>query len=314
MDVAAPSSSKKPILTLVAGLALAMGLVNGALWYQSLEQHLHDAKQADVSALQEKLASVEKDVAHQERLSDQFNETLKKGEADAAAILSQVSKQNKSQIDEVTLKEAASLLHLAETRMVLLQDKDMVLNLLRLADRSLASVTSVPVQEIRATIQQDIDGVIALKLPDEAEIFHRISSLQAEVTQFQFDALKAQAITAPTMKPAATSVLGQFLSLVSIQRHEVRVPKPLISHSTAETLKQTVLTDLDVAKVGLLHQNEALYYAGLSNVMHELQSLPLKAAELAPLEKEIAELISIHLQRAKISFKSIAALAKGEGA
>jgi len=295
MDTAPTSKKKNKFIVLIAWLALLLGLAN-AYWGVVLKNEL---------------TSLYADKATQEKAFVDLGVQFKQIETTAQMVLSQAAQDNAARFDQASIKEAESLIRLAEARIVLLQDKEIAIALLNLADQRLATVKTKAVQNARAAIAQDIQRIVGLQIPDEAALFNTLSTVQTRVEQFQFESAPVADIAPLQAATSAQTFAQQVMALISVKKHDVAVPRPL-SKDSAALLKQSVLTDLEAAKEAVLRQNDAFFHDALARAQHTLALAPLKQSTLDPIIKIIDTLNAVSLRHATIEFQSISAITSGE--
>jgi uroporphyrin-3 C-methyltransferase len=285
-----------PLALLLSLLALALAGAGGYyLWQQLQELEARQPSLATAAAvqaqtdqlvqadqnLQQRLQAVDQDTDANAQAVNQVQqrmEQLAKTQEALQERLAQLDVQAQAQRGEWIRAEAAYLASLAVARASLQRDVDGALAALRLADELLARLSSKAIAE-RQAVNRAINRLVAVDMPDLAELASRIDALIDKVDLMPLDqhldevALAPEQSAAPAAQEPAPNdwrarverawerfkdTLGE---LVIVQRG--KAVEPLLAPEERYFLYHNLRLRLEAARLALIERNETIYQRSL---------------------------------------------------
>lgn len=269
---------------------LAAELAEGRDALQAQQQRL-DALAQDAGRVADRAEDLQRqlaELASHQRLLDQR--------------LNRLDAQARANQTEWLHAEAAYLARTAQIRLRFQRDVDGAIAALRLADQTLARV-GVEAAPARQALNQAVDRLVTLQLPDPVALTARIDALIAKVDilplrQQLYDTVEppaaddqAEPAEAPQdwtvrVRRAWERMVQALSSLVVVQRHD-RV-EPLLTPEERHFLYHNLRLRLESARVALLQGEPALYHGSLERAIEWVERY--YALGEPPVEAALAEL------------------------
>ena len=242
--------------------------------------------QSQIAAIQTHLSNIEalikgKDDQFNKSLSDLSKtqtEKLDNLEQELRESIQQVQRQLGKTRGDWLIADAEYLLSVANQRLHLMGDVNTTREALEAADQRLRESGDAAAFKVREQIAKDIASLRTVSVPDIVGIYSSLQTLQ--------DNAKKLALIKPYAGKKLTAsdevhdhadavmaedhdllskALKQLEGVVTI-RHTDQQIKEILTPEEAQFIRQQLRVKLEMVKVGLVQQNEALYKSGLADV------------------------------------------------
>ena len=232
-----------------AGQSIDSGVMNNRL--RPLRQSL-DSLSSESTALSSQLDGLNFSLrGNQDRLTN-----LERQLAD----LSVVRQGNDRQL---AWAEIEYLLRLGNERLQLFGDRDAALRTLQLADRQLAAMNDPVLLRIRQQLQQDIQSLVAMDMPDLIQIHGELLALEQAVPRWQLRQPEAPDDDAGVDEPGVLSRLGAALKSLVTVRRQAADEEPFLNLEEGEQLRDRIALQLQTARLAALRLDQDLYASSL---------------------------------------------------
>lgn len=264
-----PKTRGRGVLTLFILLAVALALAAGAGSYltwrafaaaeQSSTQHLAAAEQ-QIATLREDTQHLKQDLSEQvtARLKALQDEQLSQQNS-LAALHAQLRRQGTSQ----AMAEAEYLVRIANHRLALERDLPGALHALNLADQRLQESGDPAAAEIRMKLKEDLDNLLAVKLPDLGKLARTLTEMSEEVSNLPLPGRQPTGATPAKSEPhswrEALSKLWDDINGLIVIRHGIKGSSPLLSPNEEFILRQHLRLEFATARYALLQSNTRIF-------------------------------------------------------
>ncbi|MEO6697470.1 MAG: uroporphyrinogen-III C-methyltransferase, partial [Gammaproteobacteria bacterium] len=264
-QTALPQKTKgRGLLTFVSVLAVLLAVAAAAGIYFVWRELTH-AEQLNVErikATEQQIATLREDNQHlKQDISQQvtaylngLREEQRTLQSSLAALHAQLRQQGASQ----ALAEAEYLMRIANHRLALERDLPGALQALGLADQRLQESSDPAASEIRARLKEDLDSLLAVKMPDLGKLARTLTEVSEQVTDLP---LSGRQSTGDTSTPAksephgwreALSKLWDDINSLIVIRHGIKDSTPLLSPNEEFILRQNLRLEFSTARFALL--------------------------------------------------------------
>lgn len=244
--------------------------------------------QSQLAAIQSQLATLEADSAGKNEhfnktladFSQLHNEKLDSARKELSDSISQVQRQLGKTRGDWLIADAEYLLTVANQRLYLSGDINTTRAALEAADQRLRESGDAGGFKVREQIAKEIAALSNITVIDTVGIYGTIQSLEDRVNGLVlFLPYSGKALAEPTAateaakkEPAADketsglvdSALEQLEGIVTI-RHTEQPIKEILTPQQAEFIREQLRVKLEMVKIALVQQNQALYQVGLAD-------------------------------------------------
>ncbi|PPD48120.1 MAG: enzyme of heme biosynthesis [Methylobacter sp.] len=244
--------------------------------------------QSQLAAIQSQLATLEADSAGKNEhfnktladFSQLHNEKLDSARKELSDSISQVQRQLGKTRGDWLIADAEYLLTVANQRLYLSGDINTTRAALEAADQRLRESGDAGGFKVREQIAKEIAALSNITVIDTVGIYGTIQSLEDRVNGLVlFLPYSGKALAEPTAateaakkEPAADketsglvdSALEQLGGIVTI-RHTEQPIKEILTPQQAEFIREQLRVKLEMVKIALVQQNQALYQVGLAD-------------------------------------------------
>lgn len=280
-EQAAPLPQKirgRGLLTLFALLAVVLAIAAAAGSYltwraftaaeQSSTQHLAAAEQ-QITTLREDTQHLKQDLSEQvtARLKA-LQDKQRSQQTSLAALHAQLRRQGTSQ----AVAEAEYLVRIANHRLALERDLPGALQSLGLADQRLQESNDPAASEIRMKLKEDLDNLLAVKLPDFGKLARTLTEMGEEVTDLPLSGRQSTGATSTSSKAEphgwreALGKLWDDINGLIVIRHGMKGSSPLLSPNEEFILRQNLRLEFATARFALLQGNTRIFRDVLRSV------------------------------------------------
>jgi uroporphyrin-III C-methyltransferase len=277
--------------------------------------------QTQIAAIQSQLANVQqtssgKDTHFNQALDDfskLYTEKLEMTRNEFKFSQDQVQRLLGKTRTDWMIADAEYLLNVANQRLLLMGDVATAKQAMEAADARLRESEDAAVFKVRELVVKEMDALSKVGVLDVVGIYAKINALQQAASQLTINLPyvgKQEKAPEPAQKKAPTGAEGDLLDkalvgmkdIVSIKHATVPVTG-IISKEEAQFSLQQIKVRLDMVKLSLLQQNEALYMSSINDVKQWLkENFTLNAASNDFLKRlEELEAIKIRSQLPNIS-------------
>ncbi|MGC6358696.1 uroporphyrinogen-III C-methyltransferase [Bisgaard Taxon 45] len=281
-------------------LLVALGL-GGAGYYfglqqvDNIQQQLTALKQqtANITLAKEDLPTFEqerqqmsqlmRDVRDNEEKLQHLEKALTTKEQALSVLQNQVNRisaaAQQQQPNDWLLSEADFLLNNALRKLVLDNDVDTGIALLKIADETLEKMSDLRVSTVRAAINNDLKQLLAVNNVDQNVIMQRLSQLansidELTVLDVNFDAVNNEKLTdsledwKENAEKSATSFLNHFIRITPRNTSD----KVLLAPNQDIYLRENIRLRLQIAIMAVPRQQDELYKQSLETVASWIRS------------------------------------------
>jgi uroporphyrin-III C-methyltransferase len=241
--------------------------------------------QAQLTAIQSQVAALQSEIAGKE---DHFNKTLasfsdlntQKTEATRKELsdkVLQVQRQLGKTRGDWLIADAEYLLSVANERLHLVGDINATHEALVAADQRLRESGDTGTINIREQIAKEISLLQGVKVPDVVGLYVSIQALESDVAKLTLLLpYSGKPLTAPG-EAADSNVVGEdsndllnsaiheLEGIVTI-KHSDKPIKEILTQEQAEFIREQLKVKLEIVKIALVQQNDALFQAGLADI------------------------------------------------
>lgn len=245
--------------------------------------------QSQLAAIQSQLATLEADAAGKHEhfnktladFSQLHNEKLDSTRKELSDAINQVQRQLGKTRGDWLIADAEYLLTVANQRLYLTGDVNTARAALEAADQRLRESGDAGAFKVREQIAKEIAGISNITMIDTVGFYGSIQSLEDRVNglalflPYSGKTLAApaseteQAKTQPEQADKETSglvgaAIEQLEGIVTI-RHSEQPIKEILTPQQAEFIREQLRVKLEMVKLALVQQNQALYQTGLAD-------------------------------------------------
>ncbi len=240
--------------------------------------------QEQIAAIQSQLATVEADVSGKNNhftktladFSQLHTEKLDGARKDLSKDIQQVQRQLGKTRGDWLVADAEYLLTVANQRLYLMGDVNTTREALEAADQRLRESGDAGVFKVRDQIAKDLSELKSVAVADVVGMYSSFQSLQERVDRLTLSLPYAgKAIETPAADKKQQSEKGsdketslvdsaieQLEGIVTI-KHTEHAVKEILTPEQAQFIQEQLRLKLEVVKIALVQQNEALYGLGL---------------------------------------------------
>jgi uroporphyrin-III C-methyltransferase len=241
--------------------------------------------QAQLTAIQSQVATLQSEIAGKE---DHFNKTLasfsdlntQKTEATRKELsdkVLQVQRQLGKTRGDWLVADAEYLLSVANERLHLVGDINTTRVALEAADQRLRESGDAGTIKIREQIAKEISQIQGVNVPDVVGLYTSIQTLVGEVAKLTLvlpysgkpltppeEATNSSAISEDS-SDLVNSAIQELEGIVTI-KHTDKPVKEILTQEQAEFIREQLKVKLEMVKMALVQQNDALYQAALADI------------------------------------------------
>jgi uroporphyrin-III C-methyltransferase len=241
--------------------------------------------QAQLTAIQSQVATLQSEIAGKE---DHFNKTLasfsdlntQKTEATRKELsdkVLQVQRQLGKTRGDWLVADAEYLLSVANERLHLVGDINTTRVALEAADQRLRESGDAGTIKIREQIAKEISQIQGVNVPDVVGLYTSIQTLVGEVAKLTLvlpysgkpltppeEATNSSAISEDS-NDLVNSAIQELEGIVTI-KHTDKPVKEILTQEQAEFIREQLKVKLEMVKMALVQQNDALYQAALADI------------------------------------------------
>jgi uroporphyrin-III C-methyltransferase len=271
--------------------------------------------QAQLTAIQSQLAALQSEIAGKE---DHFNKTL----ADFSELHSQKMEATRKELSDKVLQvqrqlgktrgdwliaDAEYLLSVANERLHLVGDVNTTREALESADQRLRESGDTGTIKIREQIAKEISLIQAVKVPDVVGLYSSIQTLESEVAKLTLllpysgkpltesgKAADPSAVTEDS-NDLLNSAIHELEGIVTI-KHSDKPVKEILTQEQAEFIREQLKIKLEIVKIALVQQNDALYQASLADIKTSTEEHFTKNEDAKRFASELSQLQTIKLR------------------
>jgi uroporphyrin-III C-methyltransferase len=241
--------------------------------------------QKQLTAIQSQVAALQSEIAGKE---DHFNKTL----ADFSDLHTQKTEATRKELSDKVLQvqrqlgktrgdwliaDAEYLLSVANERLHLVGDINTTRAALEAADQRLRESGDTGTITIREQIAKEISLLQGVKVPDVVGLYVSIQTLESDIAKLTLVLpYSGKPLTAPggTTDPSVVSEDSNDLLNSAIQelegivtiKHSDKPIKEILTQEQAEFIREQLKIKLEIVKIALVQQNDALFQAGLADI------------------------------------------------
>lgn len=260
----------------------------------ALESQSGVAVSAPVSDNSGQVAQLEQGLKTAQDKVEQLEQLVESKTGEIAALQSQVKQVSQlvgaQQPSDWLFSEADFLLNNALRKLVLDNDVDTAISLLKLADETLVKVNNSQANAIRTAINQDLKQLLSLSSVDQNAVMQKLSRLANTVDELQ--ALNVNFDEAPeksgklsddiadwqqNVEKSATSFLNHFIRISPKQNAD---KKELLAPNQDIYLRENIRLRLQLAIMAVPRQQDELYKQSLDAVASWVRSYFDTSAEV----------------------------------
>ncbi|MGR9115448.1 MAG: uroporphyrinogen-III C-methyltransferase [Gammaproteobacteria bacterium] len=241
--------------------------------------------QTQLAAIQAHLSNIEAEIQGKDdkfhkalsEMSQRQTEKLDNIEQELGDRIQQVQRQLGKTRGDWLIADAEYLLSVANQRLQLMGDVNTTREALEAADQRLRESGDAAAFKVREQIAKDIASLKTVTVPDLVGIYSTIQTLQEQVVKLalikpyagkeltQSGEIHDHAESTGEEHDILAKALKQLEGVVTI-RHTDQPIKEILTPEEAQFIRQQLRVKLEMAKVGLVQQNETLYKSSLSDV------------------------------------------------
>ena len=240
--------------------------------------------QAQLAAIQSQLAAVQTDVGNKEahftnsvtEFSKLQNEKLDATRKDLSEEIQKLQRQLGKTRGDWLLADAEYLLSVANQRLLLMGDVNTTMEALEAADQRLRESGDAAAYKVREQLAKDISAMSKVNAVDVVGIYSTLQMLESQIDSLTL--LLPYAGKDETVKPVASEVkkdpkdlMGQLENMVTI-RHVQQHVNEILTPEQAQFIREQLRVKLEIIKIALVQQNDALYQASLADTQKWISS------------------------------------------
>ena len=257
--------------------------------------------QSQLAAIQSQLAAVQTDVGTKEAhfnntvsdFSKLHGEKLDNTRKELSEEIQKLQRQLGKTRGDWLLADAEYLLSVANQRLLLIGDVNTTMEALEAADQRLRESGDSAAFKVREQLAKDISAMSKVNTADVVGIYATLQNLESQIDSLTLLLPYAgknesvQPIENKTKKESK-DLLGELESMVKI-RHVQQHVNEILMPEQAQFIREQLRVKLEMIKIALVQQNDALYQASLVDTNKWILSNFVKEKEaehfLAALEK-----------------------------
>ncbi len=272
--------------------------------------------QSQLTAIQSQIASLQSEIAGKE---EHFNKTL----ADFSELHDQKLEGTRKELSDKVLQvqrqlgktrgdwliaDAEYLLSVANERLHLVGDINTTREALEAADQRLRESGDSGVIKIREQVAKEIAQIKDIKIPDIVGIYSALQSLAGETSKLSLilpytgkpltppeEAQNSSAVSEENNE-LLNSAIQQLEGIVTIKRSNQPV-KEILTEEQAEFIREQLRVKLELVKIALVQENDALYQTGLTDIKNWVEQHFNKTDVSERFQAEISRLQGIELRK-----------------
>ncbi len=266
------------LLALFTLLAVVLAITAAAGSYLSWRA-LTDAEQLGnlrSAATEQQITALREDNQHlKQDISEQTTarlQTLREEQRTLQTSLAELHTQLRRQGTNQAVAEAEYLVRIANHRLILERDVAGALQALGLADQRLQESSDPAASEIRVKLKEDLDNLLAVKLPDLGKLARTLTEMSEQVSDLPLagrqsgDAAATPAKSEPHGWREALSKLWDDINSLIVIRHGIKESSPLLSPNEESVLRQHLRLEFSTARFALLQGDTRIFRDGLRSV------------------------------------------------
>lgn len=242
-----------------------------------VSQQINDY-QAQLAAIQSQLAAEQTDISSKEthfshtveefsKLHDEKLETVRK---DLTEEIQKLQRQLGKTRGDWLLADAEYLLSVANQRLLLMGDVNTTKEALEAADQRLRESGDAAAYKVREQLAKDIAAISKISSADIVGIYSTLQMLESQIDSLTL--LLPYAGKNETVKPVEPTkksnkpkdLVEELESMVTI-RHVQQHVNEILTPEQAQFIREQLRVKLEIIKVALVQQNDALYQASLGD-------------------------------------------------
>jgi uroporphyrin-III C-methyltransferase len=271
--------------------------------------------QKQLTAIQSQVAALQSEIAGKE---EHFNKTL----ADFSDLHTQKAESTRKELNDKVLQvqrqlgktrgdwlvaDAEYLLSVANERLHLVGDINTTKVALEAADQRLRESGDTGTIVIREQIAKELSQIQDIKVPDLVGLYTSIQTLESEVAKLALvlpysgkpltppeEASNSSAVSEDS-NDLVNSAIQQLEGIVTI-KHSDKPVKEILTKEQAEFIREQLKVKLEMVKMALVQQNDALYQAALADLKTDVNQHFTANDEAKKFAEEIARLQTIKLR------------------
>lgn len=271
--------------------------------------------QAQLVAIQAQLSSLSSEVGNKEtnyehklnEISALHTERLENTVGRINESILRIQRQLGKTRGDWLVADAEYLLSVANRRLHLMGDVDTTVEALKAADQRLRESGDTAGFKVRGQIAKEIAAVQKVQLADVVGIYSTLEMLEEDVAklsvflpysgkaQDQEKVRKLPAKTGSDLNTTLDKALFEMEGVVSIRRLDSPVTS-IITPEQKAFITEQLSTKLIIVKLALVQQNDALYQAGINDVLQWLQKNFTKDAAFVNFASELEGLKTIKIR------------------
>ncbi|ESS72623.1 HemX domain-containing protein [Methyloglobulus morosus KoM1] len=241
--------------------------------------------QAQLTAIQSQVAALQSEIAGKE---DHFNKTL----ADFSGLHTQKMEATRKELSDKVLQvqrqlgktrgdwlvaDAEYLLSVANERLHLVGDINTTRVALEAADQRLRESGDTGTIKIREQIAKELSQIQDINVPDLVGLYTSIQTLESEVAKLALvlpysgkpltppgEASNSSAVSEDS-NDLLNAAIQELEGIVTI-KHSDKPVKEILTKEQAEFIREQLKVKLEMVKMALVQQNDALYQAALADL------------------------------------------------
>jgi uncharacterized protein HemX len=236
--------------------------------------------QAQLAAIQTQLAAEQADIGNKEshfshnleEFSKLHDEKLNAVHKDLTEEIQKLQRQLGKTRGDWLLADAEYLLSVANQRLLLIGDVNTTMEALAAADQRLRESGDAAAYKVREQLAKDISAISKVKAVDVVGIYSTLQNLESQIDSLTLllpyagkEVETQPVVPAAKEKVKANDLLGELGSMVTI-RHVQQHVNEILTPEQAQFIREQSRVKLEVIKIALVQQNDALYQASLADV------------------------------------------------
>lgn len=233
--------------------------------------------QSQLAAIQSQLAAEQTDIGNKEshftntvaefsKLHDEKLEIVRK---DLTEEIQKLQRQLGKTRGDWLLADAEYLLSVANQRLLLMGDVNTTLEALEAADQRLRESGDAAAYKVREQLAKDISAISKVNAVDIVGIYATLQNLESQIDSLTLllpYAGKDETVksVAPEIKKDPKDLMGQLENMVTI-RHVQQHVNEILTPEQAQFIREQLRVKLEMIKIALVQQNDALYQASLAD-------------------------------------------------
>ncbi|MBK8815337.1 MAG: uroporphyrinogen-III C-methyltransferase [Methylococcaceae bacterium] len=322
--------SKSGLLFAVIILLLIVGLAGAGFYFFSqlrdkqeglggevkseLSRQINDY-QGQLTAIQKQISALQSEISGKEEhfnktletFSDLHGQKLDATRKELSDKVLQVQRQLGKTRGDWLIADAEYLLSIANERLHLVGDVNTTKEALEAADQRLRESGDTGTIKIREQIAKEIAQIKDIKEPDIVGIYSALQTLAGETAKLSLllpytgkpltkpeEAEKSSAISEDNNELLNTAI-EELEGIVTIKRSDQPI-KEILSEEQAEFIREQLRVKLELVKIALVQENDALYQTGLADIKSWIEKHFNKNGVTESFQAELTRLQGINLR------------------